>query len=209
MEQASALVELQADVGVDDQKSTDIEQFYFQVGPSRYEFGRWGISVEGRTSIDTTFDFGGSTYTTGDTVDTEFDVEVWRAAYLFCPKLGRFKIGVGLALQWWQVEAELDNETAGFSEEFDESYPIPALTARLDIPFNLFVAFTSKADYLQVDVNDIEGRFLDSSAGITFSAPKAFSVFAGYRIVDADLTIDEDSVDLEFKGPVFSAAVSW
>ncbi len=202
-------VDLQADVGLDDQESTDIERFFFQMGPSRYEFGRWGLAVDGQTSIDSSFDFGGSTYTAGDVVETQFDLEVWRAAYLFCPKLGSFKVGVGLALQWWDVEAELDNETAAFDESFDESYPIPALTARLDIPISLFISFTSQADYLEVDLDDVEGRFLDSTAGFRFSAPKTFSAFAGYRIMNADLAIEDNSVDLDFEGVVFSAAVSW
>jgi len=203
------LVNLQRNLDVDRDEDVPVECFWFQVGPSRYELGHWAMSAAGYGNPNISFNFGGSAYAVTDEVDSQFDVDVWRLAYLFSPKLGKFKIGIGGALQWWDVEAVLENVTQGFTEDFDESYPIPAITARLEVPIGLFVSAFAETDWIDAEIGDIEGSFTDIRAGVRVAAPKGFSAMAGYRIVTADVEVDGDTADFEFDGVVFSLAVGF
>ena len=203
------LVDLQSELDVQNEDAIPIERIWCQVGPSRYEFGRWDLSVEGQATVGAAFVFGGSTYSVSDVVDTEVDVAVWRAAYYFCPKLGRFKVGVGIALQWWEVEAELDNQTAAFTEKLDESYPIPAIAARIEVPVNFFMVAFGEVDAIDVSFEDIEGHFIDSRVGMRFKAPKTLSAVVAYRRVNTDVAIEGDSADLDFEGLILAVETRW
>ena len=206
---AGDLVNLQDDLDVEDEGSVPVERIWAQFGANRCEFGRWDLSVSGDVTVSTAFDFDGQTYGAGDLVDTTFDVEVWRLAYLFCPKLGKFKAGAGLALQWWDVEAVLDDAALPVPGEYDEQYPIPALTARLEIPFNRFVLAFGEADWMDMDLEGVDSSLLDFRAGLRFSAAEVVAIVVGYRRMRAEVDVDDDYTDLDFGGLTITIETWW
>ena len=202
-------VDLQDGLGVEDDGSVPVERVWLQVGTGRYEFGRWDLSVSGTATVGAGFDFDGRTYLAGDAVDTSLDVEVWRFAYLFCPKLGKLKAGAGLGLQWWDVEAALENSTQGFTGDYDEQYPIPVLTARFEGPFNRFVSGFAEADWMDLGLDDVTSRLLDFRAGFRFSAVELVAATVAYRSMRADVEVDDDTTDFDFDGVTITVETWW
>ena len=45
--------------------------------------------------------------------------------------------------------------------------------------------------------------------GVKYRPVKMVSVFGGYRLIDLDLEVDDDTADLELSGPYVGASVTF
>ena len=143
-------------------------------------------------------------------VASELDLDYGRFGVGWLIKAGEnLRIGPIFELKAIQAEASLEGSVLAIplvsaSETADagfasvglvfEAKPIPTLRIAGE------VGYAPALEY---------GELLDAEIGIKFSPVEVLSIFAGYRLMDLDLEVDDDTLDLEISGPYAGASLTF
>lgn len=185
--------------------------------PIRFVVGAWTTHFKEQTRLNTTINFGGTTFATGTDVETDIDIEAYSGTveyYFSSPELigTGVEFGIGLGADYYAIEAEITG--GGATETQAVRGPLPKLGVRLLVKviemleFEANVTGMSSAGFGDVDVSYIdgyvEGRFRYGGG----------FVGVGYRLVTLDGEDERDpdntnEIDIDIKGVYITAGFVW
>jgi hypothetical protein len=176
------LIRVEDDLGLDDDDKTfGIEGRYrfnerHAIGFAGYDLSRTGFSI-----IDEEIEFDGNTFAVGAEVATEFDNAVARLDWRYTPiHTNRANAGfvVGLSTYDFRVALEgiatFDDGSGGEQTEFtrveeDLLAPIPTLGMIINYGITPSLMFRAKAEWLNLDVGDLEGKVTGTAIGVEWN----------------------------------------
>ena len=142
-------------------------------------------------------DFGD--ITAGSTVDTEIDASIasGRAIFDFIDT-DLVKTGLGVAVDYVDLELRAEEDTFGISEDIDIQQAVPLLAAhgavRIPLPIDMALRLDLHAAGIAAEFGDVDGTMLDLEA-VLRGEWSWFGLFAGYRYILVDI---EGEIDDEF-----------
>lgn len=203
-------IQLPDTLAIDDEEATEVRLTWRMPGPLVVRFGYMPLSYSGSAAISEVLQFGNVTFPIAFDVASQLDLEYARAGLGLLFRTGdKFRIGPMLELKGLRAEAELDgsvlgiplisareSQDAGFVSAglgFDAS-PIKAVRVVGE------VGYSPALDY---------GELTEAELVVKYSPVKAVSVFGGYRLIDLDLEVDDDTLVLELSGPYVGASLTF
>lgn len=159
------------------------------------EIDTWNLELSGFKYKDSarstlTNDYGN--IPANSAVETELRVSNVKLAVLMdIVDVGPLEISGGLALNYMDVDMDVDSRVPQFApnteyEESDFQAPVPMLYVRgvLDVGI---VRGELSAAWIEADIADVEGMFLDIDAMLVITPIPALDFFAGYRYINIDV----------------------
>lgn len=211
-------VENVLDIGEADKPANQLELWIQPpVIPVRFIVGAWTTHFKEQTRLNTTINYGGTTFAANTDVETDIDIEAYSGmveVYFSSPELivAGVEFGIGLGVDYYAIEAEITG--GGATENQAVRGPLPKLGVRFLVKamemleFEANITGMSSAGFGDVDVTYLdgylEGRFRYGSgfAGV------------GYRRVTLDGEDERDAnntneIDIEIEGIYITAGFVW
>lgn len=132
-------------------------------------------------------------------VNSEFEMINAKASLAFQIDLGPVAIAPGLAVDYFDLQVDVQDVFGAFQESVDLAGPVPMLFLRAEADLG-FVAAVVEGGYMEIDVDDVTASLLDLEAMLELRPTTLIHVFAGYRLLNlvADGEIDGDTFDTDF-----------
>lgn len=189
--------------------------------------GRWdwtldwvGKSFGGIGPLTSGLVIDGVAFPAGNTVDTDLDLWVGRAAVTYdLVEDEHTTVGIGAGLGVYSAEANLVDLDSGARSLSNQDGLAPHLLGRLgrqwgEIDVQLLVG------WLDFELNDVEAEYLDADAFVRWrfrgrDEGITWAVLAGYRYVQVDTSYNEESFDedidwkTELQGPYVGLSVGF
>jgi len=157
------------------------------------------IKYEQTSVLNVPISFDGTTFVGSAAANIEWDL--WRFGYewdFITTDRGFF--GLLADVKYNKVSAAVQSRFA--AEATSAKAPVPGIGIIGRHYVHRNVAISGEFTGFKV-VGDVEGSFVDFDVSATVNIFKSFGVLAGYRAVNADYTVDEDSGNLKLNGVYF------
>ncbi len=201
-------IDLIADLSIEKKR---LPEFRLTLRPTpQHKFRLHYIPIEytTQTVLETTVVFNGIRYDVGVPVDARLTWNAWRFAYeydLLVRDRGFF--GVIVEAKYTNVETNID---ATFGQEFSRARaPVPTLGAigRVYVVPNIAITAEFTGIALPKFNQSYEGHFYDFDIYGTVNFTNELGVQIGYRSMDVEYRIDQDTGDFLLKGFYFGGVV--
>jgi len=193
-----------ADLGFGTEVFSDFRVVVRPARKFKLRFGYTPIKYEGDTIITRTIVFNGQRYTVGLPVTSELDWKAWRFGTEF-DFIARSRGFAGLILEAKYTDINV-TLTAPLINEFTHvKVPIPAIggIGRVYVTNNL--AVTGELSGLKLTIDQDTGKYLEFDLNAAYNFTRNIGVQGGYRAVDLEYNVEEDSGNLNLKGFYFGA----
>lgn len=194
-------VDFEGDLDFDNSENGIIEGA-LQLSRLRISAGYLPLEFSGNGTLTRDVTFNGQTFTSGSSVQSEVEIEVFDLAAAFHvididDGPTRIQLGPELSVKIADISMLLRDTSSGQRESVDATVPVPTIGARGRLAIGDYLGVVGRVGYLEVD----ENSFLDADVQLEYSPLPLVGVFAGYRYVDVD--VDEADVVLQstFSGP--------
>ena len=165
-------------------------------------------------TIQRTIVFQGRRLTVGAPASTDIAWDLWTFGYEwdFISRSGGF-LGFVTDLKFNKVAASIASPLLSSAATTDVTVPVPTIGFIGRAYLGSVGAITSEFTGLSLNRTDkdsgdvFEGKFYDFDIYATINLGKHLGVQGGYRSVDVHYIVDDDSGDLEMKGPYFGGAL--
>lgn len=195
-------IRLPETLGLDDDEGTEVRLTWWMQGPLVVRFAYLPFGYSGNTTIVEDIDFGNVTFPIAFDLASQLDIEYGRVGLgLLFRTSETFRVGPIAELKALRAEAELSGSVLG----------IPLISAResRDAGF-----ISIGLGFLAAPIPSIEvvgefgyspgleyGELTEAELEVKFSPIEVLGIFVGYRLIDLDLEVDDDSLALELSGP--------
>lgn len=188
-------------------------------GVATLRFGRhtlrvegFGVSSDGDTRVDRTFNFGGRTYTVASRVVSEFDARVLAADYGYdVVRLEALALAVTLGARIVDADAKLTAPDRGFSAEASFQGVVPAVGLAVVAHPAPIPPFSSLALVFRLSGLTIgdRGEFFDLEGAAEWLPLPNLALRAGYRFVHGKGKEGGDRAKFDLSGPYVGATLSF
>ena len=186
------------------------EDFQVILRPSRkfkFRFGYTPIRYQAETVVERRFVFNGQEYNIGLPVNSDFDWKAWRFGieYDFIHGSRGF---AGFIAEAKYTNLDLSLTSPVVSTEFTKvKVPIPTIggIGRVYVARN--VAITGEITGLKISYDDNEGKYIETNIYGLVNITNHVGARLGYRWLDVDYIVDEDTGDLNLDGIYFGGVV--
>jgi hypothetical protein len=182
----------------------------FRLGDSRrhrLDFGFFDLSRSGTKTTGRDITIRETVYPKGTTVDTEFDMKIFKGAYSYSlVQDARIDFGLGVGLYVLPVNFRISTSSGGAREESASTSPLPFLEGHIDYALTPKLFLKQKLDLFYVEYKDFKGRLVDASIGLEYNIWKhfgmgfAFNIFSLHVEDKGDASNLKGSIDLGFSG---------
>jgi hypothetical protein len=182
-----------------DLDSKRFSEFRFVVKPARKHKVRVSyvpVRYDQSSTLVRAIAFDGTTFSGPAALNIEWDL--WRFGYewdFFSSNRGF--VGMLADVKYNKVNAAVQSRLA--AEAAGATAPIPGLGIIARHYVHPKISISGEFTFFKM-VGDIEGSFLDFDISATGNIFKNFGVLGGYRAVNADYNVDEDSGNLQLRG---------
>jgi len=173
----------------------------------RLDFGYFDLSRSGTKTTGRDITIGNTTYPTGTTVDTEFDLKLFKGGYSYSlVQDDRIDFGLGAGLYVAAVNFRVSNSVSGAREESSSTSPLPFLGWHIDYALTPKLFLKQKLDLFYAEYKQFKGSLVDASIGLEYNIMKhfglglAFNIFSLHVEDKGDATNLKGSIDLGFSG---------
>jgi hypothetical protein len=203
-------IDFRGDLGLANRDITPAGRVWLRWGKSHLTFDYSNSTRTGDGTFNQNVTFNGTSYSSGETVASEYDLNLLSAQYRYSflnLKVAEFGIGMGLNVA--QIRMQVDGSSSGMTT-FDENVPYPTVNAAFIVKPLPGLHIRAEADGLSVDVSGNRVSILDARIQVESYFAHAFGIFGGYRsyrfTVDAN---DFGHVENSFKGPYVGLGVKF
>jgi hypothetical protein len=174
-----ATIRIEDNLGLKEDSSTFRAEGFYRFNPRHgLDIGIWALSRDGERVIDEEFDFQGKIIQVGANIATEFDTSYFRLAYKYSMvNTDRAEAGITAGLSTYNFRLGLKGDISiadpngVLQENFDSLTetilaPVPTIGFFLNYAMRPRLLFKLKADFLNIEIGDIEGRVLDTTFGV-------------------------------------------
>jgi hypothetical protein len=199
-----SLIRAEDQLGLDDDQSVVRMDGIFRLGKRQaIGLGLWTLNRDGQASIDEQIEFDGNVFDVGAELRSQFDtgwVRVdWRYNLL---RTERGEAGLSAGLSVYRFDISLEGEATvsdgmggttldGIKAEDDLLAPVPTVGFFLTYALRPKLFLKVKADLLDLDVGDYEGKLTDATVLVEWY----FSRHAGFG-----LGINRSDIEVRFTG---------
>jgi hypothetical protein len=151
--------------------------------------------------VTATVVFEGRTFTGTTPVNYEFKWDMYRFGYEWdFVRMSHGFVGVIAELKYNEVSATISNPATSASFE-KVKVPVPTIGGIARGYLGDYFSLTGQFTGLKLDRTDFFGKFYDLDLYAQLNLTRNLAVQGGYRSVDVDYVIDEDSGTFRMKGP--------
>jgi len=196
------------DLGLDDTQL--LPQVEFTLLPGERHLVRFSAFASHRSAqkvIDKDISFDDEDYLTGERVDSRLDLTMFGLTYGYRILLRqRSEITGTLGIQIADVEANAVVRSRVVRESESGVAPLPLIGVEGRYDFTQRWSAEARAQYLKVDVSQVDGSILDARLAVTWRVNPYLVLGLGYRTFQIEVdSKDEDTpgfVDLSIAGPL-------
>jgi len=193
-----------ADIDLEEQLNLDpiVQSFRFDaywryLPKHRLEFSFFDISREGSSRIGKNVQFGDQTFFVGVTLNTNFDVKVYKASYHWAfIHNNKYEFGASLGLNVMDMKLELANPILGSFVAEGVTIPLPVFGFKGEYFFTPKFSFVGGAEVFALKIGESKGYLLDLNLALEYAMNDWFGVGLGYTFYDINVIHEDDDIDL-------------
>jgi len=183
----------------------------------RLDFGYFDLSRSGTKTLGRDITIGETVYPTGTTVDTEFDMKLFKGAYSYSlVQDARIDFGLGAGLYVAPVKFRISTSSGGALTESSSTSPLPFLEGHIDYALTPKLLIEQSLNLFYVEYQNFKGRLVDAMIGLEYNIWKhfglglAFNIFSLHVEDKGSATNLKGSIDLAFSGlMLYGKAMVW
>lgn len=203
---AGSDISLEDDLGLD--SDDEIPVFSIAVRPwPRHKFflSYMGMDRDADQVLAEDLIFDGITFPAGTQVDTQFDIDMYRAGYTwsFLQK-ETWELGFSMGAYWVDMDMTVSTLGGQLEADYSESEPFPMFGFSGSWLLNDKWLVRGTAEAFSIDMNDVEGDFYNVRVEAEYAVTANISIGAGYDLVriDAKDTEKNNKVNYDYDGAV-------
>lgn len=163
----------------------------------RIDFSVFDLSRDSTWTIDQNIQFGDEVFSANTTIDSNFDLVIYKIAYTYSVWWTEHGfLGVDAGIHVADLVETLSAPSAGQFQLKSLTAPLPVIGIRGEYYFNPRLALSGNVEWFGIKINDIEGRLLDIYAGLDYKITDNFALGVAYNFV----TFDVDARRSKFAG---------
>lgn len=167
-----------ADLGLSDASGSAYARVQADLGIMSLSVSGFQLRDEGTALLNV--QFGG--ITAGTTVNSKVEFGNVKSTLTFPIKLGPVQFAPGIAVDVFDLDVDVRDLNSNANEQIDVLVPAPLAFGRAVVDLG-GVALVGEAGYMKLNVDDVDGEFLDLEAWIEVRATSSLFLFAGYRFI--------------------------
>lgn len=189
---------LEDDLGLDSTQTVIRVDGYVRITERhRLDFSVFDLSRESRSTIDQDIQFGDDVFPINSTVNTSFDIDIYKIAYTYSVwSTDQGFLGADFGLHVADLTIALSEPSAGQFELGSVTAPMPVIGIRGEYYFTPRLRLAGAAEHFALEYNDIDGRLTDVYLGLDYKVMDNLGLGVAYNYVTADI----DTVKSEFSG---------
>lgn len=168
---------------------------------SRFIFDYADSSNSGSDVLTASLDFNDTTFSAGETINTDLDLTLLQAKYRYSfVNLKVVEVGMHLGVNLAQVDMRLDGSVTGLTI-LDEDVPFPTVGGTVIIKPLPGFHIRAEVDGVGVNISGNKIDMLDARVQIEYYFLHSFGVFAGYRMFEFEIDAEDfGRIDSSFDG---------
>ena len=206
-----SLISLEDDLGLDDDDVIPVLSLGFRPwAKHKFFFSYMGMDRDAQEVLSEDLSFDGITFPAGTDVDTEFNIDMYRAGYTWSFWQNEsWELGVSVGAYWVEMDMQLSALKGFLNADYDESeaFPMFGFSGSWLLNDNWLIRGTAEA--FSIDMNDTEGDFYNFRIEAEYAVTETISIGAGYDLVRIDVedTKKNNRVNYDYDGAL--AFVRW
>lgn len=148
--------------------------------------------------------------TIGTPVSSSIDFGSIKGGLTYDINLGPIRVSPGIAVNYMNFQADVRATNFNAFESLDLDAPVPMLYGQAEANLGPLAA-TLDVGWIDADIEDVDGTVWDLEAMLRYQIVSKLEVFAGYRLITADIAGDADGQDFsgefEFSGWMFGGGL--
>lgn len=184
------------ELGLDDDYGSPYARVEVGLGLPRLTVSAFQFEEEGTGQLQASF----GNIIAGTTVRSSMDITSAKAALTFDflngITAGLVRVSPGIAVHAMDVKLAVSDSGSLITEDVDElvALPLPFVQAEVDVGW---VAVTGEVGWIALDVEDVDGEFLDVELMLRLNPAAHFELFGGYRYLSLDVAGVADGQDFD------------
>ncbi|HLU40141.1 MAG TPA: hypothetical protein VK081_12215 [Planctomycetota bacterium] len=134
------------------------------------------------------------------------------AAHFDLFDFGIVRVSPGLGVDYFEIDMQVTDVVTTDFERVDNEAFVPMVFLQAEVDLGI-VAGTLDIGYMEADLEDADGRYLDVEALVRFNPVPVVELFAGYRFIDLDARGRADSrnfsADVQLHGWMIGGGVAF
>jgi hypothetical protein len=179
------VVDLEGDLGVDSSDSVFRVDGYYRFNQKhRLDFSIFDLSRSASAMIDKDIEWNGALFPVNTTVDSDFDLAIYKLAYTWS-FMHRDKgyLGLTAGLYVGEIGMTLTAEAIGEIESNDLTAPLPVIGLRGQYDFTKKLSFRASGEVFSLDYEGFDGSLYDFYAGLDYQLFKHLALGVGVNSV--------------------------
>jgi hypothetical protein len=197
---------LEDDLGLDDDDVIPAFSVAFRPwSKHRFFFSYMGMDRDASEILSEDITFDGITFPAGTDVDTQFDIDMYRAGYTWSFLQNEtWELGFSVGAYWINMDMKMSAMDGAVDADYDESEPFPMVGFSGSWLLNENWLIRGTAEAFSIDMNDTEGDFYDVRLELEYAFTESLSIGAGYDLVriDAKDTKKNNKINYDYDGAV-------
>lgn len=194
-------LDFEDDLGLDeDQDVARIDGFWRYGKRSRIDFSFYELDRSSTGFATFNFRFGDQVFTVGTPLRTELDFQIIKAAYTYSfVRNTKVDVGITAGLHVMDFNASITALNTGDFDEGDSTAPLPVIGARVAYQIMPKLIFSASTEWFGIEVDDYEGRFLDTKITIEHNTFKNVGFGVGFNSSNFDIESEDSDAEGEFE----------
>lgn len=204
----------QANINVEDALGLDVSTSVFRVNSfvrftpnrrHRFDLGWYALRRDGHRQLTEDITIGDTTYPSGTTVDTLFNLDIYKGTYSYSFfQDDRMDMAIGGGVYVTPIKFAI-SAAGGINASESESLtpPLPVLTLRSDFAITPKLYLRNNIDLFYLRVGDFEGAITNLNITLEYKIIKYLSVGLGYETFSMKIKAEDSSYpNADFLGEV-------
>jgi hypothetical protein len=161
------------------------------------------MSRDARKHIDTEIIYKDRVFPVNTVVETDLDLDIYRGGYTYYPwSSDRFELGLTIGAYYAEVALDMEDEKQIVTVEDSGSAPFPMLGLKSAYALSEKWSINGSAEYFRIDLDSVEGDFVDILVGLEYRFAKHFSGGLAYDLVRIEVedVDDDDKLEYDYDG---------
>lgn len=202
-------LDLESNLGINDTDSMFAYELQLNLGGGVLKISGFSLDLSGLQNTLSTFTFGNLNLDVNDLVDTDIDIQNIKFQYtmpLFTIQNHGFDFGTSFGIDFYEIKATVIDVLAVATDSIKEQLPIPIAGLHFALPVGDFL-IDADISGLIISVENIDVSYIDLNVSISWEPIPGVGIFAGYRMIEAELDDANFATDISLKGPYFGGEI--
>jgi hypothetical protein len=195
---------LEDDLGLDDDDEIPVVSIAIRPwSKHKFFFSYMGMDRDASKILSEDLTFAGVTFPAGTDVDTDFDIDLYRAGYTWSFwQNAAWELGFSVGAYWLTMDMKMAALDGAVEGDYNESEPFPMIGFSGSWLLNEDWLIRGTAEAFSIDMNDTEGDFYNVRFECEYAFTENLAIGAGYDLVriDAKDTKRNNKLNYDYDG---------